>query len=205
MERCRLFSVDLQLLVAEICYSRWGCGCLWRGTATRVGPAAARDGSMADRGGAAPVRGGATAAHGGAAAARGGPPAARGGSPAPRGETSAAEATSADPQPFSWGMVWWNQSGSYGRVVSFCCLFLSFLFSFLGLLLLLLTLSTGTSMNREGVFLPFTSRCVKVTVSNLARLSHWRSSSWQILIYWAYLKNKLEIFFYNFTSLVLLN
>ena len=34
-------------------------------------------------------------------------------------------------------------------------------------------------MSRERVFLPFTSRCVRVTASNLARLSRWRSSSWE--------------------------
>ena len=62
----------------------------------------------------------------------------------------------------------------------FRCLSFSFLFTFLGLLLLL-ALSKGTSMNRERVFRPFTSRCVRVTASNLARLSRWRSSSWEAL------------------------
>ena len=41
-------------------------------------------------------------------------------------------------------------------------------------------LSTGTSVNRKRVFLPFTSWCVRVTASNLVRLSRWRSSSWEV-------------------------
>ena len=50
----------------------------------------------------------------------------------------------------------------------------------LGLLVVLLS-STGTPIVRVRTFRPFTRVCTRLTSSNLARLSLWRSRSWETL------------------------